>query len=218
MNNTFLIKQHIYIKLLFVIISLFLTFIADLKTITVLIILNLIFFHPICLPFLLSIVKLSFFWIFYLLCGIFFSINFITQIHFLLCIIFMLQLSVFLQRATCFQNVINDIIPLLKYPFFQNLVLFFLYLNNIIIFLVQSYKDSDIKKIPFHKRFSFSYIDKIMTMIKTVLENVKIKCKNTTFITDKKQTKGSSASANYYLIIITLIYVILCYIFQKELL
>ena len=202
MINSFLTKQHIYLKFIFIIISLIFVFLADTKTVSLFLVLNSILFLPILLPFLKIVIKLSYFWIFYLICGIIFNLDYMLQINFLIRMGFMLQISVFLQKTVCFQVLIHDMRYLLKFNAFQIILLFILNLNSYLKYLSISFLEAEPQKIPIKNRFSLSYIEIITHHIKSTLENTEGRYKIEDFKPDKELNLGSRLWANLYIMLI----------------
>ena len=201
MSKSFLIKQNFYLKIIYIIISLIFVFTSEIKAISVLLFINILFFLPIFLAFLKTLIKLSYFWIFYLFWGLIFNIDFMVQINFLLCMVFMLHISVFLQKTICFQIFLYDIKPLLRFNLVQVIILFFLNLNSSLKYLIKSYDKAKPKEIPLVNRFSWSYIESIMVLIKSVVENSDNRDKVETITPVEDLTAYSRVWANVYLII-----------------
>ena len=208
MTNSFFQKQHIYLKILYIIIVLIIIFKTEMMVTLFFFLLNILFFFPILVPFLKTIIKLSYFWIFYLICGMIFKVDFMVQINFLLCMIFMLQISVFMQKTICFQVLIHDMKPFLKFKFFQAIILFFLYLNSSFKYLSNSFKEVELETVSLKNKFSFSYIERIIQIIKSVFENTNSRNKVDIFEPNKELALGTRFWANLYIAIIILNYLI----------
>ena len=208
MNLSFLQKQNIYLKFFFVIVLLFLIYLADIKTVSLLFIINILFFFPIFPPFLKVMIKLSYFWIFYLLCGFLFNIDYLVQVNFLLHMAFMIHISVFLQKTICFHILLYDIKPLLKFTIIQIIILFFVNLCSLLKYLSNSYKETSLQKLPLSEKLTLSYIEKIILLIKSVIEDTDNRCKVDDIKPDEYLELGSRSWSNIYIIIVIIVFII----------
>ena len=163
--------QHILLKLCFVLLTFVVVFVSNTTNIGYLIILNIVFFIPdikINLYFLKAIVKLSYFWIIYILSGLILNIPFDVQIEFLLKVIIMIQLSVFLLKTIRLDSFMNDTKILLKYNLFQQMIYFVLFFNHIFYYIGDYYNNVELAKMPTAKR----YFSRILQTIKSMFENI----------------------------------------------
>jgi hypothetical protein len=135
-----------------------------------LLVFNVLAFLPtfsIVKTFFSTVLRLSFFWIFYLLSGIIFDIPFDRQVDFLLRLLLMLQLSVFISKSFALELFVSDMKPFIKYRLTRYLTYFFLYVNSIFKYIINHYKQAELDK----ERLSKDYLKKIMLLIKSVFDN-----------------------------------------------
>ena len=166
-------RQNIYLKIYFVLLLFLIVIFSRFNTVSHSIIINFIIFLPvpnIIVSFLKILLKLSFFWIFYLLSGLLLNVPFEKQLDFLVRIIIMLQVSVFLQKSITFERFMSDTRLFLRYEFFQHIVHFLLYFNAIFEHLINHFHESDLLKSSLKEGLSSNYIKKIVFMIKSIFD------------------------------------------------
>jgi len=118
----------------------------------------------------------------------------------------MLQISVFFQKTICFQTLLFDLKTLIKFKIFQNVILFFVYINNILKLLIQGYKDAELERIPLNQRFTKKYLEQILLLINSIFENTDIYRNSEIFISNDKHDTDKRVWANIYLICVSVIY------------
>jgi len=167
-------------KLIFVALNIFISLKASLSTVIILFVLNsiLLCLSPeIILSFFKVIMRLSLFWICYLLCSLLLSIPFEQQISFLVRVVFVIQISVFFRQSLNLEYFLFDTASLHKYGFFTDICYFFLYTDFLVKYLYVNitnieYDDS------LSSKFSVNYIEYMIRSIKIVLaESVSMKDK-----------------------------------------
>jgi len=168
MANDFFLRQNVLLKVCLVAWAVAITLLCRAGIVGLLILFNLIAFLPareLNASFLRTVVKLSFFWIFYLLSGLVFNITFDSQVGFMLRVLLMLQLSVFLQKSISFESMLQETKPLLKYRLYQNIVYFMMYFGSIFKYITERYKNDMPKKL------SKKYFERLLLVIKSVLDS-----------------------------------------------
>ena len=210
-TDTIFQRQNIYLKLIYVLVSIAVALCTELKTITVLLMINLILYIPdtrIHRAFVMTLYKLYYFWSFYLLCGIIFHLDYQSQMIFLFRLILMLQISVFMLRSVTKNYLLNDTKSLCKYPAFVNIVYFFLYLFEIQKKIIIKYQQATLDKVPAHERFSKGYLDRIISMLKNLFEDIEMRDIRELSIDHDFEPK--SFYPNIYLVIMILVIVGIC--------
>jgi len=170
MADNFYTKQNLYLKLIFIIINIIICLIARFPVLAIYFALNTIFFSfsaHIIISFLKVCLKLSFFWIFYLLCALLINIPFEQQISFLLSVLFILQISVFFRQSLSQSYFLYDTYYLRRYTFFTDLCYFFLYTDFLIKYLFVHIENIDLHSTP----PSTNRLDHIIHQIKNILQN-----------------------------------------------
>ena len=180
-DKNFFLLQHSLLKFIWVFLVIFLVFVGKRYNLALLLCLNLIYFLPqksIIFTFFKTVLRLSFFWISYLIMGLLFDLSFTKQISFILTFLCSLQVSVFCLMAFNLDNLNHDFklqdsnhvknhikIIIGKLFVFITLVSYFL-------LIFKARYTEIVKSVPARKRFSITYIENILIGIKELLNDV----------------------------------------------
>ena len=192
-------RQNILLKMFFIGVGFSIAIFCKINTLAIVVSSNLILFLPsfeILKSFFVATLKLSFFWIFYLLCCQLMDIPFDEQIRFLLRFLLMLQLSAFLLKSFSKERFLSEFQSLLKYKFFLSIYYFFSYVIHIFKYISDRYKSV--------VAIEGKHIEKIMLIIKSLFkdtEKIKQSLPQIEFDDIKKTSPESILSlSNIYLL------------------
>jgi len=205
------VKQHVLLKLCFVILTFLVVLLLQTRTIGYIILLNIVFFLPdkgINILYFRTVLRLSFFWILYLFSGVILNIPYYVQIDFLLKVLIMIQMSVFLLKSITFEYFLNDTKALLKYKSFLQAVHFIVFFNRIYKYMVEFYDNSELSKLSLSKE----YLMQILMLVESLLDDMEtIKARLPMIDVEEINSREQRAFCtwgNLYLIIMIMIYLL----------
>jgi len=116
-----------------------------------------------------TLLRLSYFWIFYLLFSLLFNIPFDEQLKFLVRFLLMLVLSIIMLKTISKYS-----FKLRKYKIFTAIFLFFDSFIYIFNYLKENYEKENLNKIPLKEKFSTKYLDRIINIVNMAIDEGKI--------------------------------------------
>jgi len=207
------IGQNTYLKIAFIALNIIICLNGGIHTLGIFFALNTLLFSlspQITRLFLKATLKLSLFWIFYLLTSILINTPFPQQMTFLVKVLFLLQISVFARVSSQLPYFLFDTKAFHKYAIFTNICYFFLYTDYLIKYLYQGFKNID-----YSTGLSGVNIEQIILKVKAVLHNA-VDVKDNLPIIDleeiKKIQRPFLCLPNTLLLVVILIYALLWYI------
>lgn len=178
-KSQFFVRQNVCLKLIWIFLNFFLLFINRKNNVLILLLLNTIFFFAdisLIKRFFKTCIRLSFFWISYLIMGIIFNINFNMQVNFILKFLCMLQVSVFTLNSFSLANLRLDEkhnkIPVFLRNSLENIIIFMMTICHFFDFFTQRFKESKLHKIPYKQRFTIQYIHLFNNDLKNILSDL----------------------------------------------
>ena len=171
---SFFQKRNSFLKLAVIILGIVAAFICRIYVLSFVVLANMLLFLPslsIVKAFLYTTMKLSFFWIFYLLVSQLMYVSFDIQVKFIVRFLLMLQLSCFLLKSFSRDRLLYELSFLFKYRAFNWMLNFFSYFYHIFNSIVQSYKSSGVDMWSVKQKFSVAYLEKLMEIIRGIFDN-----------------------------------------------